>query len=161
MTLSRGFDRRGLDSDLLRVDSRVAVLPRTHPLSGRQLIHRGELAGETFPMWPDLTPAETAFWTGTDLHPYPWRPGPVVHDAHQYAGSIRLGHAIGFIAEAHLPEQLPADISAVPVTGLTPNELRIAWASAATSPDIARFVRHATEAMDVEWRLEADARQAH
>jgi DNA-binding transcriptional LysR family regulator len=146
VTLMRSpFDRHGLDSDLLRADPRVAVLPEAHPLTGREVVHRSELAGETFPVWPDLTPAETAFWTGTDLTHYPWRPGPVVHDAAQYAGSIRLGQAIGFVAEVHLPEQLPAGVSVVPVTGLTPSELRITWASTATSPDIARFVRHATE----------------
>jgi len=147
VTLMRSpFDRHGLDSDLLRADPRVAVLPQTHPLTGRDVVDRSELAGETFPVWPDLTPAQTAFWTGTDMTYYPWRPGPVVHDAAQFAGSIRLGQAIGFIAQAHLPEQPPGGISVVPVTGLTPSELQITWASTATSPDIARFVRHATEA---------------
>jgi len=146
VTLMRSpFDRYGLDSDLLRADPRVALLPETHPMTGREVVHRSELAGETFPVWPDLTPAETAFWTGTDLTYYSWRPGPVVHDAAQFVGSIRLGQAIGFIAEAHLPEQLPGGVGVVPVTGLTPSELRITWASTATSPDIARFVRHATE----------------
>jgi DNA-binding transcriptional LysR family regulator len=139
------FGRHGLDSDLLRAGPRVALLPQNHPLAGREVIRRSELAGETFPVWPDLTPAETAYWTGTDLTYYPWRPGPVVHDAGQFAGSIRLGQAVGFIAKAHLPELPPGGISVVPVTGLTPSELRITWASTATSPDIARFVRHATE----------------
>ncbi|MCO5973694.1 LysR family transcriptional regulator [Actinoallomurus soli] len=139
------FDRRGLDSDLVRIDPRVALLPETHALAGREVIHRSELADEAFPVWPDLTPAETAFWTGTDLVHYAWRPGPVVHDGMQFVGSIRLGQAIGFIAGAHLPEQLPIGIRAVPVIGLTHSELHIAWATTETSPDVARFVRHATE----------------
>ena len=151
VTLWRGpFDHRGLDSDLLRADARVAVLPETHPLAKREVVHRSELADEAFPVWPDLTPAEAAFWTGTDLEYYPWRPGPAVHDAAQFAGSIRLGQAIGFIAEAHLPELSPRGVSVVPVISLTPSELRIAWASTASSPDIARFVRHATEVTDAE-----------
>ena len=146
VTLLRSpFDHRGMDSDLLRTDARVAILPESHPLAGREVIHRSELAGEAFPVWPELTPAAMAFWTGTDVDDHDWRPGPVVHDTAQFTGSIRLGQAVGFVARTHLPER-PADGTVfVPVVGLSGSELRIAWASAATSPDVARFVRHATE----------------
>lgn len=41
--------------------------------------------------------------------------------------SIRLGHAVGFVAETLLSE-LP----------------RVAWTATATSRDVARFVRHAS-----------------
>lgn len=139
------FDHRGLDSDLVQTDPRIALLSETHPLAGRETVHRSELAGEAIPMWPDLTPAERAFWTGTDLAHYDWRPGPVVHDGGQFLGSIRLGQAVGFLARPHLPEEARLGISVVSVIGLTPSDLRIAWAATATSPDVARFVRHATE----------------
>jgi DNA-binding transcriptional LysR family regulator len=146
VTLLRSpFDHRGMDSDLLRTDARVALLPRSHPLAGRDVIHRGELAGEAFPVWPDLTPAAMAFWTGTDVDDHDWRPGPVVHDTAQFSGSIRLGQAVGFMPRTHLPEHPTDGTVIVPVVGLSGSELRIAWASAATSPDVARFVRHATE----------------
>ena len=69
----------------------------------------------------------------------------MVHDARQFAGSIQLGQAIGFIAGAKLPEQLPSGVNVVPVTGLTSSELWIAWGSSATSPEAARLARHATE----------------
>lgn len=146
LTLLRSpFDDRGLDSDLIRIDPRVAVLPGTHRLAGRDVIHRSELAGEAFPVWPDLSPAAMAFWTGTDLDHHDWRPGPVVHDAAQYTGSIRLGQAVGFMPTTHLPEPTTDGTVAVPVAGLSGSELRIAWSCTATSPDVARFVRHTTE----------------
>jgi DNA-binding transcriptional LysR family regulator len=141
------FDDRGLDSELVSVDPRVAVLPGNHALAGRETIHRRELAGEAFPVWPDLSPAETAYWTGTDLAHHDWRPGPVVHDGAQFVGTIRLGQAIGFLARPHLPASLPAGISVVPVHGLSHSTLRIAWPATATSPDLARFVRHTTESV--------------
>jgi hypothetical protein len=50
----------------------------------------------------------------------------VVHDAAQFAGSIRLGQAVGLIARAHLPELSPSGVSVAPVISLTPSELRIA-----------------------------------
>lgn len=141
------FDSRDLDSDLIRTDPRVAVLPDTHPLAGREAIHRSELAGESFPVWPHLTPDEMKYWLGTDLADYDWLPGPVVHDAAQFIGSIRLGQGVGFLAAAYVPEHLPAGIAVIPVVGLSPSQLRIAWATSATSPDVARFVRHATAAV--------------
>lgn len=145
VTLFRGpFDDHGLDSELVSSDLRVALLPENHALAGREAIHRGELAGEAFPVWPDLTAAETAYWTGTDLAHHEWRPGPVVHDAAQFVGTIRLGQGIGFLARPHLPEPLIAGISVVPVIGLSHSALRIAWPATATSPDLARFVRHVT-----------------
>jgi DNA-binding transcriptional LysR family regulator len=144
LTLLRSpFDHRGLDSDLVRTDTRVALLSRTHPLAGHDVVDRSELAGEAFPVWSDHTSAETAFWTGTDLVHHEWRPGPTVHDAAQYAASIRLGHAVGFVAETLLSELPLGGISVVPVTGLSRSELRIAWTAHATSRDVARFVRHA------------------
>jgi DNA-binding transcriptional LysR family regulator len=140
------FDDRGLDHELVQADPRVALLPEAHPLAGREVIDRGELAGETFPVWPDHSPAEKAFWTGTDLAHHDWHPGPVVNDTAQYVGSIRLGQAIGFAARQHLSEHLPPGVRVVPVLGLSPSELRVAWPASATSCDVARFVRHATEA---------------
>jgi DNA-binding transcriptional LysR family regulator len=146
VTLLRSpFDHRGMDSDLLQTDARVALLSESHPLAERDVIHRSELAGEAFPVWPDLTPAAMAFWTGTDIDDHEWRPGPVVHDTAQFSGSIRLGQAVGFMVRAHLPEQPTDGTVIVPVVGLSGSELRIAWAGAATSPDVARFVRYATE----------------
>ncbi|MFD2420529.1 LysR family transcriptional regulator [Amycolatopsis pigmentata] len=146
VTLLRApFESRGLDSDLIRADPRVVMLPESHPLAGRESIHRRELAGEAFPLWPDLTPAEKDYWLGVDLADHDWKPGPLVRDAAQLVGSIRLGDGIGFIALSHVPAPLPAGISVVPVEGLSASQLRIAWAASMTSPDVARFVRHATE----------------
>ncbi|MDQ0378766.1 LysR family transcriptional regulator [Amycolatopsis thermophila] len=139
------FDDRGLDSDPVRSDERVALLPQSHPLAGRELIDRAELAGEAFPQWADVGPAETAYWTGTDLAHHDWRAGPIVRDAAQYTSAIRLGQAVGFVPITLLPELPLTGVSVVPVTGLSASELRIAWPSTTTSPDVARFVRHATE----------------
>jgi DNA-binding transcriptional LysR family regulator len=146
LTLLRSpFDDRGLDSDLIRVDRRFALLPERHRLAGREMIDRSELAGEAFPVWRDLSPSAMAFWTGTDLVQHDWRPGPVVQDTAQFTGSIRLGHAVGLMPITHLAGQAPAGTVIVPVRGVSGSELRIGWASAATSPDVATFVRHATE----------------
>ncbi|MFI6044285.1 hypothetical protein ACIA8C_21835 [Nocardia sp. NPDC051321] len=126
-------------------DPRAALVPEAHVLAGRTTVHRKEFAREAFPVWPDLTSAESAYWTGTDLADYEWRPGPIVQDGAQFVGSIRLGQAVGFIAAAHLFAVPRVGISVIPsVVGLSPSELCIAWAANVTSPDIARFVRDAS-----------------
>src|SRR5262249_56764218 len=67
VTLTRlPCDERGLDSEPVQADPRLAVLPEAHRLAGREVIERGEVSGEAFPLFPNLTPAETAYWTGTD-----------------------------------------------------------------------------------------------
>ncbi|GAB3580227.1 hypothetical protein GCM10027445_50210 [Amycolatopsis endophytica] len=109
------------------------------------MVDRAEPAGEALPQWVDLTPAEAAYWTGTDLAHHDWRAGPTVRDAAQYAAAVRLGQAIGFVPRTLVPDLPPAGVSVVAVTGLSASEPRIAWPSNTTSPDVARFVRHATE----------------
>ncbi|WP_084216006.1 LysR family transcriptional regulator [Pseudonocardia spinosispora] len=145
VTLVRSpMDFRGLDSDLFRADPRVALLPDDHPLATRRVIERAELDGATIPTWSGDTPAQTAYWTGTDLAPHAWTPGPSVSDAAQYVAGIRLGGAIGFVPESLLPELVLRGISVVQVAGLSASELRIVWAPSATSQETASFVRHAT-----------------
>lgn len=147
VTLVRSpLDNTGLDSELVRSDARVALLPAGHQHAHRHTVDRAELAGEAIVTWAGLSADETSFWTGTDLAPYEWRPGPVVSDSAQFAAGIRLGDGIGFVPEALLPE-LPSltGVAAVRVTGLSDSELRMGWSELATSPVLASFVRHVSD----------------
>ena len=65
------FDQRGLDTELLLTEPRVAVLPTDHRLAGAPELRRADLAGEPMPRWAgQADPAATAYWAGADT------PGP-------------------------------------------------------------------------------------
>jgi hypothetical protein len=141
----RPFDDRGLDSDLLWAERRVALLWSAHRLADRHVVDRAELAGEAIATWPGTTAAEVAHWTGTDLAHHDWLPGPAVRDVMQFTGNVRLGQAIGFAPLSLLGDYLPTGVTAVATTGLSDSELHVVWSTTTTSPDVARFVRHAAE----------------
>ena len=95
------FDRRGLDTELLLTESRVAALPAGHPQPAAEP-RRADLAGEPMPRWAGQTdPAALAYWTGADT-PGPARtqpdesaPGPEINDISQLLdGGLRLIPAI-------------------------------------------------------------------
>ena len=62
------FDQRGLDTELLLTEPRVAVLPAHHRLAARAELCRADLSGEPMPHWAGPSyPAATAYWTGSAL----------------------------------------------------------------------------------------------
>jgi DNA-binding transcriptional LysR family regulator len=164
------FDSRGLDTEVLLAEPRVAALPAEHRLAGRSEIRRADLAGEPMPRWAD--PAGTAalaFWTGTDTQPGtdaqpgtdtqpgpgapappdpgngPDRAGPVVSDMNQLLDAVALGQAIAFIPASVASRHAVPDLAFVPVADLSPSTVLAAWPEGSRSPAIARFLRTAAE----------------
>jgi DNA-binding transcriptional LysR family regulator len=152
------FDSRGLDTEVLLAEPRVAALPADHRLAGRGEIRRADLAGEPMARWAD--PAGTAalaFWTGTDTEPDPGGParpdpgnrpdqaGPVVSDMNQLLDAVALGQAIAFVPASVASRHAVPDLTFVPVTDLSPSTVVAAWREGSRSPAIARFLRAAAE----------------
>jgi DNA-binding transcriptional LysR family regulator len=150
------FESRGLDTEVLLTEPRVAALPAGHRLAGRREIRRADLAGEPMPRWAE--PAGTAalaFWTGTDTPPGPGAPadpgcayqaGPLVSDMNQLLDAVALGHAVAFIPASVASRHALPDLAFVPVTDLSPSTIAAAWPEESRSRAIARFLRTATEA---------------
>jgi DNA-binding transcriptional LysR family regulator len=150
------FDQRGLDTELLLTEPRLAVLPADHRLAGRAELHRADLAGEPMPRWAGQSdPAAAAHWTGADT-PGPARAvdgqsaqipnGPEINDISQLLAAVTLGNAVAYLPASFAHQHNSADLAFVPISDLSPSEVMVAWPAASHSRAVAAFVRAAVEA---------------
>ena len=145
------FDRRGLDTELLLTEPRVAVLPAHHRLAARPELRRADLAGEPMPRWAgQADPVAAAYWSGTDT-PSPARnqndhpQGPEINDISQLLDAVALGNAVAYVPVSAADQYRSAGLAVVPVSDLSPSELVAAWPDTSRSRVIAGFVRAAVE----------------
>ena len=124
----------GLDTEELRTERQVAILPAGHPLTTRthvQMADVTELADLPMPRWP-----------GRDGK-YPDGPGPQARDHAQLLQLIALGRAC-WIAPESCRTQLRDDLVAVPVLDAPTVTTVIAWPPHSRSRAVAGLVRTAT-----------------
>ena len=140
------FDQRGLDTELLLTEPRVAVLPARHCLAGRTELRRADLAGEPMPRWagqPD--PAAAEYWTGGNPAAET-SPGPEINDISQLLDAVALGNAVAYVPVSLADQdRSAAGLVFVPVTDLSPSEIVAAWPGTSRSRAVAAFVRAAVE----------------
>ncbi len=138
------FDQRGLDTELLLTEPRVAVLPADHPLAARPELRRADLAGQPMPRW---TGADTPSPTRTQHDDrYAETPqGPEINDISQLLDAVTLGNAVAYVPISVADQHRSADLVFVPVIDLRPSEVVAAWPDTSRSRAIAGFVRAAVE----------------
>jgi LysR family transcriptional regulator, benzoate and cis,cis-muconate-responsive activator of ben and cat genes len=133
--LHRPFDSiAGFDTEELRTEGQVAVLPAGHPLTSRAQLRMADLTM--------LTDLPMPRWPGPD-GTYPDGPGPQVRDHAQLYQLIALSRA-----SAVLPEScrihLRRDLAAVPVLDAPMVTTVIAWPPHSRSQAVAGLVGAAT-----------------
>jgi DNA-binding transcriptional LysR family regulator len=124
----------GFDTEELRREGQIAVLPAGHPLT-----ERSELAMTEVAALPDLPAAR---WPDRDGG-YPDGPGPQVRDHAQLLQLIGLGRTYAVVPESARP-QLPHDVVALPVPDAPEVTTVIAWPPHSRSLALAKLVEVAT-----------------
>ncbi|NKQ52110.1 LysR family transcriptional regulator [Amycolatopsis sp. K13G38] len=124
----------GFDTEELRTEGQVAVLPAGHPLTTRGHVRMAELTALTEPPAPR--------WPRSD-GTYPDGPGPQLRDNAQLLQLIALGRAWAVLPES-VRGHLAAEHATVPVLDAPPVTTVIAWPPQSRSRAIADLVRTAT-----------------
>ena len=138
VALTRGpFDETGLTVHRLREDPVGAVLRADDPLARRDHLELADLAGRRWFRFPDGTdPVWQSYWHGGEP-----REGPVVRAVQECLQAVLWNGTVGLMPLGHRP---PGDLTVVPLAGLAPNPVVVAWTEA--SPLVRSFVRLATAA---------------
>ena len=118
-------DLHGLDTETLLTQAPVAVLPASHPLARRSSLQMADLAGE-------------------NLHRKPSHPSET-NSLNTLMHLIALGRKVAVLPRV-LTTPLRDDLVAVPVAGVPPVILLLAWPAHSTSPSVAALARAATAA---------------
>ncbi|WP_414505324.1 LysR family transcriptional regulator [Streptomyces sp. NEAU-L66] len=124
----------GFDTEELRTEGQVVILPARHPLTVRPHVRMAEvtkLPGLPVPRWPGRD--------GT----YPDGPGPQVREHAQLLQLVALGRAC-WIAPESCRAQLRDDLAAVPVLDAPMVTTVIAWPPHSRSRAVAGLVQAAT-----------------
>lgn len=132
-------DLTGLAAEELVTERQVAVLPRAHPLAGRDAVTLADVDAHGVPRWPRPSRPSGA---GADGGP---GDGPAVRDTGQLLQLVALGRVVAVLPES-ARGHLRADLAAVPVSDAEPTTLVLAWPETSRSRDLAAFVRAATTA---------------
>ncbi|WP_019814211.1 LysR family transcriptional regulator [Saccharomonospora saliphila] len=136
-------DLAGFDTEELRVEGQVAILPAGHRLASREQLTLAEVRDV-----PDLPLAR---WPRLDGS-YPDGPGPEVRTQSQLAQLVALGRALLVIPSSSRAWQWP-DHVAVPVVDAPEVTTVLAWPPSGHSPAVAALVRAAAGLRDTALHL--------
>jgi DNA-binding transcriptional LysR family regulator len=121
-------DLHGFDTETLLTDAPVAVLPASHPFAQRSSLQMADLAGENLHRKPGDSSETNSLSTLMHL--------------------IALGRKVAVLPRA-LTMPLRDDLIAVPVAGVPPVLLLLAWPADSTSPSVAALARAAAAAAHI------------
>lgn len=110
------------------------MLRADDPLAGRASLTPAELADRRWFRFPEGTdPLWQAYWNGGEP-----RPGPVVRTVRECQQVVLWNGTVGMT----LADHVPADgLTVVPLTGLPPSPVVVAWPRTDPNPLIRSFVR--------------------
>ncbi|MCL6299018.1 LysR substrate-binding domain-containing protein [Streptomyces kronopolitis] len=127
------FDETALTVRQLRTDPVGAVLRTDDPLAHRDHLALADLADRRWFQFPEGTdPAWQSYWNGGTP-----REGPVVRVVQECLHAVLWNGTVGLSPLSH---DLPTDLTAIPLTDMTPSRVVAAWNTGDTNPLIHSFI---------------------
>jgi DNA-binding transcriptional LysR family regulator len=128
-----GFVRLPLPPDALEIhelytEPVCVALPADHRLAGSRPVDIADLAGEPVLRYADAQPEWNAFWT-YDPRPDGHHPpaGPEVRDMEEIVAYVRAGRGVAFLPVPITVSITPPGVVFVPVRGVPPGRVALAW----------------------------------
>ncbi|GAB2818710.1 LysR family transcriptional regulator [Streptomyces daliensis] len=140
VALTRGpFDTTGLTVREPRADPVGALLRADDPLARRDSLSLADLAGRRWFRFPrDTDPLWQAYWNGGEA-----REGPVVRTVQECRQAVAWNGTVGMTLLGHEPGD---GLVVVPLAGMPPSRVRVAWNEGDDRPLVRSFVRIALDA---------------
>jgi DNA-binding transcriptional LysR family regulator len=134
------IDETGLRVAPLYIEPRVAVLPASHRLAGKEELTEADLAGEPL-LWHADTPQPTR-------RPHP-NAGYLVRGVDETLEHVAAGRGISFLARSATVFYTHPDVIYVPVPDLAPDQVCLAVAASHMSPVVDDFFTAAQAAAEI------------
>ncbi|HZA12128.1 LysR family transcriptional regulator [Mycobacterium sp.] len=138
-------DLTGLQSSPLLTEPRVAVLPTSHRLAGKEKVSLDDLADEHLLQHPEAVPEWQA--VATELRDGPRAAFVDARSVEEKLERVAAGRGFSVLPESTATYYQRPDVAWMPITDIPPNEVRLAWVSTRRNPLIAEFVQLAESAM--------------
>jgi DNA-binding transcriptional LysR family regulator len=143
------IDAPGIEAVVLATERRFVAISARHPLADRKAIEFSEIIDEPVTALPASAGSQRDFWLATDARAgRAPRVAAKVSSADEKFEIVSSGAAITLLAEGNADIYSRAGIVCIPVSGLEPARLAIAWRRGDRRPAVRDFVQASREATD-------------
>ncbi len=135
----------GLHSMPLATEARLLAVRPEHPMAARSSVTRADLDGLPWLRVPAEPGPWTDFWF-PDPHPGP--SAPTIRTADEWVTAIEAGRGVAYTMPVVMANFPTARITVVPIEGLSPAEVLLAWPAGSPDPLVHALLRIAQEEVD-------------
>src|SRR6266702_4265272 len=147
------IDAAETENDVLATERRFVAISARHPLAARQSIEFSEIVNEPVAALPASAGSQRDFWLAVDARAgQPPRVAAEVRSTDEKFEIVSSGAAIALLAEGNADIYSREGIACIPVRGLEPARLAIAWRRSDRRPPVRDFIRACREASDPQKR---------
>lgn len=147
------IDAAEIETAVLATERRFVAISARHPLADRQIIEFSELVNEPVAALPASAGSQRDFWLAVDARAgRAPRVAAEASAADEKFEAVSSGAAITLLAQGNAGIYAREGIVCIPVTGLEPARLAIAWRRSDRRPAVRDFVQACREAADTQQR---------